>query len=366
MRKLLSALLLGASALAAAQSTEQSYILVGSYTDEVHTDGIYTLSFNPQNGALKRVGNTQNVRNPSYLAWSKNRDFLYAVNENSSQNDEVSAFRFDKRNGSLSFINRQPVNGSAACYVAVDHSGRHLAVANYSSGNVSLYDLEAQGGISPPRQSLTLPNLGRQPHAHTTVFGPRNDLMLVTDLGNDRIYQYRFDAGAMQPLQADPRVYRLGEGEGPRHLVFSQDDRFVYVLNEWAGNIAVFHFENNTLVHKQTVVSTDILPPGERNKGSAAIKISPDGRHLYASNRGSTNNIAIFKIAADGLLSKVGEQATDAHPRDFLIDKSGRWLLVASRDGNSVKVYRVNTHTGLLADAGQSVSLPKPVMLLAY
>ena len=71
MRKLLSALLLGASALAAAQSTEQSYILVGSYTDEVHTDGIYTLSFNPQNGALKRVGNTQNVRNPSYLAWSK-------------------------------------------------------------------------------------------------------------------------------------------------------------------------------------------------------------------------------------------------------------------------------------------------------
>ena len=116
MRKLLSALLLGASALAAAQSTEQSYILVGSYTDEVHTDGIYTLSFNPQNGALKRVGNTQNVRNPSYLAWSKNRDFLYAVNENSSQNDEVSAFRFDKRNGSLSFINRQPVNGSAACF----------------------------------------------------------------------------------------------------------------------------------------------------------------------------------------------------------------------------------------------------------
>ena len=367
-RKLLSALLLlGISGLAGStRKAANGVILAGSYTDDADTRGIRVLSFNRRSGALAETAAISDAPNASYLAWSKDRRFVYAVNENESENDGVSAFRFNAENHTLTPINQQPAHGSAACYLALDHSGRHLAVANYLSGNVSLYDLDGDGAISPLRQSIQLPDLGKQPHAHTAVFSPHNRFLFITDLGNDRIYQYPFDAGALMPVQPNPIEYRLPEGHGPRHLVFSRDGQTVYLINEWAADIAVYRLENHALVHRQTLAATDTAPPHEANKGGAAVRISPDSRFLYASVRGSSNHIAAFQINADGLLTKIGEQPVDLHPRYFIIDHSGRWLLVAARDENTIRTYRINAETGLLSDSGEKLTVSKPVMLLEY
>ena len=158
-RKLLSALLLlGISGLAGStRKAANGVILAGSYTDDADTRGIRVLSFNRRSGALAETAAISDAPNASYLAWSKDRRFVYAVNENESENDGVSAFRFNAENHTLTPINQQPAHGSAACYLALDHSGRHLAVANYLSGNVSLYDLDGDGAISPLRQSICNP-----------------------------------------------------------------------------------------------------------------------------------------------------------------------------------------------------------------
>lgn len=347
--------------------SSKNYILVGTYTTN-NNDGIYVYNLHKKTGALTPVSHTQNVQDPSYLTLSKDKKYLYAVNELPKDSGGISSFSFNKNTGKLFPINTIFSNKNLApCYIVLDKTNKFALIANYVSGNLCVYPIAFNGAVLEAVQNIDLPReSNKEPHAHQTVFSNDNKTLYVTDLGSDKLYQYIFNAHTDMPVSTLVKTYQLFNGSGPRHLVLNKTGNFLYLLNEWAGNIFAFENINDSLVLKQEISSTNIIDPQNKNKGSAAIKISPDGKFLYSSNRGITNTISIFKIEKNGLLTRLGEQKTDSHPRDFLIDKSGKYLLVASRDDNSIKTYIRNKETGLLTYSGLNTHVSMPVMLLEY
>lgn len=349
------------------------FALVGTYTAGDSSHGIYVYDFDQEKGTLKEVSHTDSSFNPSYLALAKDEKYLYAVNENTDTTTKgmVSAFSFNKDNGSLGFLNEVPSNGDAPCFVAIDRNGKNVAVANYNGADFSVYKTDTSGRLLPASQIITHTGtstnkkIQTQSHVHSTFFSPDGNYLFVCDLGNDTLYQYPFDASAAKPV--DPlhvRTYKVPGGFGPRHLAFTPNGKFAYLLNELDAKIIAYRLNNDSLASLQTVVSTNVEDTANADKGSAAIRITPDGKFLYASNRGNANDIAIFRIGTDGTLSAVAHMKTDKHPRDFNISPNGKYLIVASRDDNSVKVYVIDQQTGLLTYNGQSISIPKPVVVI--
>lgn len=374
---LICALVVLAIGLEGCQSNDmeesQFYLLVGTYTSGNNSEGIYVYDFNEDNGHMTEVSRTNHVENPSYMALSANGKYLYAVNENTDENSKgnISAFTFDQKTGKLQLLNSQPSNGSAPCYVAIDSLGKNVTEANYNGGNFSIYKTDTSGKLWPATQIITHmgtsanKKIQTQSHVHSTIFSPDQRFLFVCDLGNDTLYQYPFRINNLLPVDvAGAKKYKIPAGYGPRHLVFTHDNKYAYLLNELDGQLMAYRWNNDSLTYLQTVVSTAVEDSVHADKGSSAIRISPDGKFLYSSNRGNANDLTIFAIQADGHLKEVGHQPTGRHPRDFVIDPTGKFLLVACRDDNKVQVYSIDKTTGKLTLTQQEITLPKPVALL--
>ncbi len=346
------------------------YLLVGTYTTGGSADGIHVYRFNPNKGEATFVSKTSNVQNPSYLTVSKDYKFVYAVNENGGDGPgELSAFAFDRKKGELVFLNKQPTDGYAPCYVSIDSSGKNVITANYAGGNLTVFKTNADGSLQPHVQLEGHDGYGvnverqEMPHPHSIVFSPDEKFAFSADLGNDRLYQYIFNpndaANVLTP--ADPPYYTVEDGFGPRHFIFSPDGKTAYLLNELAGQVIVYNYNDGKLAPVQTIASTTA---GEKNdRGSADIQISPNGKFLYTSNRGAANDIALYKVQTDGTLLANGNQKVGPRPRNFMVDPTGRFLLVASQDGNSIQTFVINKNFGLLQESGTKIDVQKPVCL---
>jgi len=345
------------------------YLLIGTYTKSPSkSEGIYVYKFNPNKAEAVSISKIA-AENPSYIAISKDQKYVYAVNENDNDNGQVSAFSFDKQKGELHFINKQPSGGDNPAYVSVDSTGKWVVVANYSGGNIGVFKTGDGGALQPAAQTLAHEGYGvnvqrqEQPHPHSAVFSPDEKFVFVPDLGNDRLYSYSFDANnAQAPLTAtDPAYIELPDGTGPRHITFHPNGKFAYLINELSGQLITYQYNNGKLTEIQTIESTNA---GDKNdRGSADVHLTPDGKFLYTSNRGKANDITIYKPGTDGKLALVGHQPVGAHPRNFMIDPTGRFLLVACRDSNVVQVYVINKNYGLLTDAGLKIDVDQPVCL---
>lgn len=369
MKKMLLACCLIFALKSFAQNPIQ-YMLVGTYTNDGKSQGIYVYRYNPNKNEATLVSTTKGVENPSYLAVSKDQKFVYAVNENHGEKGgEISAFALDKAKGELVLLNKQPTGGDDPCYVTVDSTGKNVIVANYSGGNIAVFKTNSDGSLQPAVQTIAHDgygvNVARQemPHPHSVVLSPDQKFLFVANLGNDRLYRYAFNANdAANPLTAlEPAYYEVPDGSGPRHFTFHPNGKFAYLLNELSGNIIVYEYNNGALKEIQTIVSDNTN--SKADKGSADIHLTPDGRFLYTSNRATANDIAMFKVATDGKLAENGHQAVGAHPRNFMIDPSGRFLLVANRDANNIQVFIINKNFGILQDANTKIDVPQPVCL---
>lgn len=366
MKKLFLALFLFAFSFVNAQNPIQ-YLLVGTYTNSGKSEGIYVYRFNPNKNESTLISVAKGVQNPSYLAISPDQKFVYAVNENDGENGgDISAFAFDKAKGELKFLNKQPSQGDNPAFVAIDSTGKNVIVANYSGGNLAVFKTNADGSLQPAAQIIRHEGYGvnverqEMPHPHSVNFSPDQKFVFVPDLGNDRLYRYSFDPNAAEPLQpSDPQYYTVPDNSGPRHMTFSPNGKYAYLLNELSGTIIVYAYDNGTLTEIQTVGT----PDAKGTKGSADIHISKDGRFLYTSNRGTSNNIAMYKVASDGKLAENGVQAVGQHPRNFMIDPSGRFLLVANRDANNIQIFVINKNFGILQDTNVKIDVPQPVCL---
>jgi 6-phosphogluconolactonase len=348
-------------------------VYVGTYTSG-RSEGIYLYRLDLGSGALKHLETTRGVVNPSYLTLERRRRFLYAVNEveefEGQRSGAVSAFAIDRKTGALRLLNQRPTLGAAPCYVTATDDGRHVLVANYLGGNVSVLKVLKDGSLgdlTDMKQDVgSGVNRERQeaPHAHCIVLDRADRHAYSCDLGTDKVMSYRFDArgGKLTP-NAQPFV-ELKPGAGPRHLTFHPGGRVAYVLNELDSTVTAFAHDGarGTLKETQTVRA---LPEDFKGANTGAdIHVAPGGRFLYCSNRGH-DSIAAFRIEArTGELRLVGHTSTRGKtPRNFAIDPTGSFLLVANQNSDTIVTFRLDPRTGALEPTGRKTDVPSPVCL---
>jgi len=344
-------------------------LLVGTYTKN-GSKGIYVLSFDTATGKATEISHTEGATNPSFLTISKDHGQVYAVSEGSE--GKVSAYAF--ADNKLNLVQEKTSKGADPCYVALSPDQTNLLVANYSGGSITSYHRFADGRLSNPQQFIqhsgSSVNAARQEkaHVHGVFFSPDGKYVLTPDLGMDEISIYPYQTKNGPPLQIQKATsIQSSPGAGPRHLCFSSNGKFLYVIEELTGSISVYRFIKGTASFLQKVVTHPSSFKGA--PGSADIHLSPDGLFLYASNRGSENNIVSYKVLPNGKLEEKSIQyySTEGKaPRNFTMNKEGNWLLVANQDSNNIIAFRRNIQTGALSSTGVSIKVSMPVCLLFY
>jgi 6-phosphogluconolactonase len=369
---------------AGAQSAAKHYILyVGTYTTG-ESKGIYAYDYNPANGEMQSLGFAAATENPSFLAVDSTGTHIFAVNETQKYEGKssggVSAFSIDRKTGKLALINEVASHGADPCFVSLDRSGKYLLVANYTGGNVAVIPVQSDGRLgeasSVMQDTGTLgPNKQRQeaPHAHWIEASARNRFAYVSDLGLDRVLIYKFDAakgtlsrgnGSAGNGERDFFSVKLAPGTGPRHVAFSADGKFMYVLGEMDATVTVFANDDKETFRSIQKISS--LPPDFTGENTAAeIAIHPNGKFLYTSNRGN-DSIAEFSIdSTTGKLTLIGHISTfGKEPRHFAIDPAGTRLLAANQVTGNIVEYSIDSSTGKLTRSGKMVQVPAPVCLV--
>lgn len=350
-------------------------VFVGAYTsgpgNEERSDGIFVYRMNLATGALSLLSKVGGPPNPSYLGVESSGRYLLAVSEWGQPGVGVSSYAIDAKNGTLALINSQPVGSDGPAYVTVDPLSKWVVTANYAGGSVTVLPLGEDGRLgaytSLVKHQGSGPNKARQeaPHAHSAlILG--NRMVLAADLGIDRVmlYDLDYDKGTLTPSSI-PSI-DMKPGSGPRHMAYFEEGRTLYVVNELSSTLSVFQNNAGTFKELQTV---SLLPADFQGKNTSAdVHIASfgehDGAYLYASNRGH-DSLAIFSIDQDtGKLTLVGHQPTEGRtPRNFAIDPTGNFLLVANQDSGAIVTFRIDRKTGGLSPTGQVTKLAMPVCI---
>lgn len=370
-----------------AQGHAHKYLLfIGTYTatdgKDTGSKGIYSYRFNGSSGKVVSTGVATETVNPSFLVVAPNKRFVYAVNELQKYKGEasggVTAFALDRQTGKLKELNEVASRGADPCYISFDRTGKYVLVANYTGGTVAVFPVSSDGHIreasSVQDDKGTLgPNKERQEHAHAhwVETSARNRFAYVADLGLDRVLIYKFDAakGVLSSEAAGPSDTNffsatLAPGTGPRHVAFSSDGNFMYVLGEMDSTVTVF--ANEAKETFRSIQKISALPAGFSGRNDAAeIAIHPNGKFLYTSNRGD-DSIAVFTIdRTTGKLTFTQRIPTGGkEPRNFAIDPGGSHLLVANQNSGNIVEFGIDRATGKLTSIGEIAKVPAPVCLV--
>lgn len=334
-------------------------LFVGTYTDN-GSEGIYRYTFNSETGELTEKTLAVATSNPSFMKISPDKNYLYAVNETDTvdgTSGAVTAFKINEEQ--LTPLNTMSSFGAHPCHIGISDDGSMVAVSNYSGGTISIFKTNADGNlITPEVIDHTLLDSTKTSHAHSALFSKGK--LFVADLGLDMINAYPFLDGGIDATQRE--VLQLPEKAGPRHFVFSENDSFLYVINELNSTITVYKSSEDGSYEVLDTKST-LAEDFEGDSYCADIRLSPDRKFLYGSNRGE-NTVVIFAVdQTSGKLSLVGrEDVRGDWPRNFNIDPSGNFLLVANQRSNNITVYKRDKENGKLVFT-QEIALPSPVCL---
>jgi len=357
------------SSLSATQHLDQTkYILyVGSYGK-----GIEAYRFDASTGQLQPMGRSGDVVNPSFLTADRDFRHLYAVSEVvGNTNGGVAAFSINRENGTLHALNSASSAGVSPCHLALDRTGKMLIVANYGSGGVSAFPIEPNGRLGQMSALMTAhghsadPQRQEGPHAHEVVISSDNARAYVPDLGLDQIRLYRLDVSKAGLTPNDPPFAKQDPGFGPRHLAFSPDEKFAYVINELKSEVSVFtHNPANGSMTKIQDVST--LPSGYSGENAPAeILVDSHGKFVYATNRGA-DSIAVLAIEpGKGTLRQIQVISSEGKmPRGLEIDPTGHFMFAGNQKTNNFVIYHIDEKSGQLTATGQVVNTPSPVAFL--
>ena len=361
-------LIIGSILMSNAQSAKTYNLIVGTYTNHGKSNGMYIYTFNSETGELSFKAESPAIKNPSFLAVSSDRKYVYAVSEVGE--GSVNAYKYDPASGKLTFINSVSAVGNGPCYVSVDNKNKFVFVGNYGGGSLAAVPVNSDGSLSDKIQAIqhegSSINKGNQekPHVHATLLSKDNRYLFVPDLGTDKINIYQVDETKAQPLKpaAQPFV-SITPGGGPRHFTFHPNGKWAYLIQEMTGVVTAFDYSNGKLTAKESVAL-----PSAGSKGridAADIHISPDGKFLYGSLRGDIDEIVICSIDNNGKLTVAGRQSTMGKtPRNFAIDPTGKFLLVGNQNSDNIIVFKRDEKTGLLTPTGTELSIGAPVCLV--
>lgn len=346
----------------------------GSYTQKEAPaanpkgQGIGCFEFDPKNGEAKLLHYT-NQRNPSYIVVSKDKKYLYSIEELPENLEPKINSYFIGIYGRLKFINSQILHGDYACHLAIIRD--RLVIANYLSGSALSFPILKDGNLAPCHQIIehtgTGPNTDRQESAHPHMIYPFNkNHMYIIDLGIDTAKAYFLDE-SMNSWKAVPELdIQIDAGAGSRHMVMNQAETCAFILSELSGEIFVFQKKQDKRFKQIQKIS--FIPKSYHGDfGGAAIELHPNQKFLYASGRGS-DSIAIFSVnKLFNTLLLIEFHSTEGNaPRDFSVDSSGNWLIVANQDSDSIVVFKINQRNGTLSKCStETVGTPVNICWLS-
>ncbi|GAB5442751.1 MAG: lactonase family protein [Fuerstiella sp.] len=336
--------------------------------------GIYHCLLNTQTGKLTEPTLVAEVQRPGFLAMHPKLPMLYAVGA-LNRTPLLLAYRITQTgpNAALELVNTAEIGDGGAAHVAVDRTGRTVLTAQYGGGSVAAFRLAENGSITQRTAlidhegaSKAVPKRQDASHAHWVGFSPDNRFAFVPDLGLDKVMIYRHDADSSAIEAAG--AGQLPAGAGPRHMKFHTNGQWIYVLHELDLKVTVFDYdaEAGTMTAKQTIetVPRDLLDK-EKFKSCSEIRVHPNGKFVYAANRGH-DTITVFRVnEEDGTLTFVErEHVRGATPRNFNVDPEGRWLLAAGQDSDTLAAFEIDPDTGELAYNRSLVTLPSCICVL--
>ncbi|GAA0878756.1 lactonase family protein [Algoriphagus jejuensis] len=340
--------------------------LVGTYTDSLH-HGINFLSFSPSENIMTVETLAAGIANPSFVLASKDGKTVYALEEEAgAKGGKVLTFTRNPVDNSLTLIDQDDSMGDHPCHISLSPQEDFVILGNYSGGNLSVFKVSPDGqldftqlvqhsgkSVNPDRQE--------KPHVHSTTFDPEGKRVLVADLGTDKIYVYHFNPSTAEPLSLSGE-FPMTPGDGPRHLAFSADGKEVFVVQEMTAVMEVFSYENGSLTSKQRLSLLDEGFTG--NVGAAEIRVSPDGKQVYVSNRGDANTISVFGKNASGTYVHVQKIPSGGlMPRNFNLTPDGKYLLAAHQASNDIVIFERDEFTGKLIQTLWKADVHRPVYL---
>ncbi|MFM8723901.1 MAG: lactonase family protein [Planctomycetaceae bacterium] len=348
--------------------------------------GIHIFRVDRQTGGLTAAGTFDLGTSPSCLAVNAAADRLYSANETDrvgeTKEGTVSAFSIDAATGALTLLNTVRSGGAGPTYVALHPTGRYLLTANYFGGSISVLPVLAdgrlgeavdvkqdEGSVGPTKATSVQPGSFAfsghdRTHAHQILSDAAGRFVLHVDLGQDRIYVWKFDVASGKLSPADQPWVQLPAGDGPRHVHFHPNGRWLYSIQEEGSTIVLFDYDSGSgaLTALQTVPS---LPAGYAGSNFCSeILVSADGRFVYGGNR-LHDSIGIFATASDGRLTQVGNEWTRGnYPRSFTFDPAGGFLYCCNQRADNVTIFRVNRVSGQLEFTGRYVPVGNPSIVV--
>ncbi len=347
---------------------------VGTYTrSEGHVDGnaegIYKIQVNEPTGEIAEKKLVTELINPSFLTYSPNKKYLFAVSE-LAHADEPTGFVYAYKIGkdSLEFINRLPTDGQAPCHISIDQTGKFAFVANYVGGVVKMYRINEDGALVALDKkqfegSSTHPQQD-SPHLHSVIISPDNQLAVAPDKGTDKIWLFTIDHENGKLIPTEQAFLKIQDGAGPRHLVWSKNGKFCYVINELDNTVNVIAYDKTKNVFT-SIQAISTLPTDFTGESYCAdIRLHPNGKFLYGSNRGH-DSIVMYEVnATTGKLTFIGTESTrGTFPRNFRIGKQGKFLYAANQNSRNITSYAIDATTGQLNFTGFDFKIGTPVCI---
>lgn len=350
-------------------------IYVGTFSDE----GLFVLEFDRESRTFSQIQQIEDFSGPNFQWIHPEGHALYSISSDPATDDEgdrngsVAAYSIDRESGRLTFLNAQSTEGRGPAHVSLDPQGKFAFVSNYGGGNLSVYPIQSDGSLGAAvdvvqhEGSSINPRRQTRPYVHSIIPSPDGRFIYAVDLGTDYVAIYEVDRETGKLSPAEQPFLDLEPGSGPRHFTFHPSGDFAYTVDELSSTVTA------NAVNKQTgaldpVQRITMLPEDFDGTSSAAdIHISPDGKFLYASNRGH-DSLAIYRIdQSTGRLELVGHEPTrGGHPRNFAIDKFGEFVFVANRDNDNVVLFERDAETGLLTYTGVEATVPRAVCVTQY
>lgn len=338
-------------------------LLAGKYTDS-SVKGIYFLDLNAEAGTFRLVAEADAGPDPSYFCISKKHKLIYAANEvmkfNGVTGGGVTTLSYNPKTGATVKKNEMAVPNGGPCFISLSPKEDFLFMANYMGGSVAVIKLDKSGIPVNVSDSVIYQKEGDQvSHAHMIKADPSGNFVYVTDLGLDRIVTYTLDRTTGKLNQIPNGITKVKKGSGPRHFVFSADGSKMYVICELNSTLIAFDVAKNGELKQIQSLST-LSDDFGGESFCAEIEFGKNGDYIYGTNRGE-NTIVTFKPGPDGKLTLAGRTKCGGNwPRNFAIDPSGKFLLVANQRSGNIASFKIDEKTGIPAAFGMDYRLTSP------